>query len=478
MVKGNTYLAVILALALLTIIPRLYSYNINQGYWWDEAVYLGLSKNIFLGDGYWINVPGQEAFRPPLFAILTSSVWLVFGFSESLVKILPPVFGMLAILITFLFARKLYGKETAIWAGLILATSHYFLFYGGKFLTETMFAFLSISAIYAFYLGIESKTTKGKLWLPLSGVLMALSFLTRYAGLIIGIVYILYPIVTRTNKKQWLLNSYYWLGLIIAFLILIPWFLFNLGAFDSPVGALFTGLGTVTSGWYLGGWSFYFTHWFELFGLIGLFAIPGITYLAVRWKRSDVLIFLVAIVSLLFFIMIPRKEARYLLHFFPIYTLMMALGVVEFKKWVRSKRGVYIIAIIFVLLNLIGGIQMLQMDVQAGSSLKEAGLWLSERAPEGTRIMSNNIPVLYYTSGREIVYFPEEQESLRDVIEGENISFLVIEKREPSYPEWVWVMEEWNKYPSGVFLGFNLENEFKENNETFVWVYSIGGLNE
>ena len=83
---------VFLILLLINIGFMVYFYNVNQGYWWDEAVYLGLAQNLNEGRGYWINVEGQEAFRPPLLPYLTAGLFSM-GFTEPLVKALPPLFA-------------------------------------------------------------------------------------------------------------------------------------------------------------------------------------------------------------------------------------------------------------------------------------------------------------------------------------------------------------------------------------------------
>jgi len=457
----------------------IYFYNVNQGYWWDEAVYLGLAKNLYEGEGYWVNTIGQETFRPPLFPLLIASVWTVFGFSESLVKMLPPIFGILSIIVLYFFVKRLYDKETAVWASLILATLHFFLFYGEKLLTETIFIFLGLSALYLYYKGIEDD----KKWLlPLAGILIALTFLTRYAGSLLMIVYVLYPFLRIKTKKRTfklfprglLKNWGFWLGIILFFAVLIPWFQLNQATFGSPVGAMFTGLGTVTEGYYIGEWYFYFVHWFEIFGLIGIFAIPGIVSLLLKRKNSNMLILLIIILSTIFFMLLPRKETRYLIHFFQIYSIMIAVGLIEFRKWVKSSWFFPLIGVIFVSINLLAGIQMIQNDIPAGKSLKEAGLWLSDRIPEGSTIMSQNVPVLYYTAGRQIIYFPASETELREKVIEDNISFIVIESREPTYPDYIWVIQGDEKYPSSVFdEGFELEKTFEEYNKIYVWVYRV-----
>ncbi len=481
--RRNHWLLLTIIIILLAAVPLLYFYNANQGYWWDEVVYLGLARNIYEGQGYWINKPWQESFRPPVFAYMTACMWQTFGFSEPLVKFIPPLFGILSVIVLYFFVRRLYGdREIVFWSCLLLATSHMFLFYSEKFLTESIFVFLITLSLYAFYLGFD----KSKWFFPISAAITAIAFLTRYPALIIMGVYVLYPIYfqfTQKNKNRGLVkkikNSFwvkswpYWLGFVVFLLILIPWFQFNMIVFESPIGAMFTGLGTVTGGWYVADWYYYFAHWTEIFGLVGVFAIPGIISLLVKRNKPNTLIFLMILLSLIFFMIIPRKESRYLLNFFSIYMIMIAVGIKDFRIWVRSNKTIPAIAIIFIFINFAAGVQMIAQDIPAGSSLKEAGWWIGDRIPEGTTVMSQNVPQLFYTSGKRIVYFPDKAENLRKAIQNWSVSYIVIESREPTYPEWVWSWDDYEKYPSNVFDQFGPAEEFQEYNKTYVWVYEV-----
>jgi 4-amino-4-deoxy-L-arabinose transferase-like glycosyltransferase len=474
------FAVVIVAMA---AIPLLYYYDANQGYWWDEAVYLGLARNVHEGNGYWINEPYQESFRPPVFAHMTAYVWQAFGFSEPLVKIFPPLFGILSVVVLYFFMKKLYGdRELTLWACLLLATSHMFLFYSEKFLTESLFVLLTILSLYTFYLGFE----KSKWFFPLSAIITAIAFLTRYPAIIIMGVYVLYPIYYQfTQKKKnkgltkkvrnsfWVKSWPYWLGFVAFIIVIIPWLQFNMHVFGSPIGAMSTGLGTVTEGWYIAEWYYYFTHWTEIFGLVGIFAIPGIVSLLVKRNKPNTMMFMMIILSLVFFMIIPRKETRYLLHFFPFYLAMIAIGIKDFRIWIRSNKTIPVIAIIFIMISFVAGIQMIAQDIPAGSSLKEAGWWVGDRIPDGTTIMSQNVPQLFYASGQKIVYFPDDVNELQDAIQNWSVSYIVIESREPTYPDWVWSWEDYEKFPSPVFDQFGSPQEFQEYDKTYVWVYEI-----
>lgn len=100
-------------------------------------------------------------------------------------------------------------------------------------------------------------------------------------------------------------------------------------------------------------------------------------------------------------------------------------------------------------------------------------MWIGDRIPEETAIMSMNIPQLYYTSGSRIVYFSHYVEDLQKTIQEWSVSYIIIESRKPTYPEWVWSWEGDENIPSPVFDRFGAPKEFQEYNKTFVWVYEV-----
>ncbi|MGC8812444.1 MAG: hypothetical protein ACP5O8_02545, partial [Candidatus Aenigmatarchaeota archaeon] len=218
------------------------------------------------------------------------------------------------------------------------------------------------------------------------------------------------------------------------------------------------------------------------FGLVGIFLVPGIiVILANINKQKNIFIFLLFVYSLAFFMLIARKELRYLMHYLPFYTIVFSIGTTKLGKWVGQK-WIIPLALFFVSLNFLAGIQNILADSMGGYALKEAGIYLSKVAPENSTIMSQNIPVLYYTSRRKIVYFPEKAEELEGKIKEMNVSYLLIEAREPSYPDYVWEIKDGEKNPSKIFENFTLEKTFGEKvmlenkrivSKTFVWVFKV-----
>jgi len=257
---------------------------------------------------------------------------------------------------------------------------------------------------------------------------------------------------------------------------LLPWMHISQVYYGSPLGALGPQSKAVSGEYYGGPWYFYFQHWIEIFGIAGLFIIPGVLFALCRKKDSDILLLLILAITLGFFMFVTRKELRYLIHFFSFYYLAAGLGIYKMRTLTKKRMLSCImsaIAIVLIFVNLYSGVQAVNRGLYSASALREAGLWLRNSMPRGTSIMSNNVPPLYYYTGRPVYYFPEDRSRLTPNITAHKVSHIVLEYWEPTYPEYVWTSLNGERKPSNIFEGFTLERTFDEYGRTVVWVYRV-----
>ncbi|MBI4176505.1 MAG: glycosyltransferase family 39 protein [Candidatus Aenigmarchaeota archaeon] len=454
----------LLLVVLVAIAEGVYLYNLNAGYWWDEAVYLGLARGIYQGGGYYIMEPPVESFRPPLFPHVIAGVWLLAGMSEEAAKALPIIFGVLSVVLAYFVAKELFSEEAGLISAALLATSSILLLHEARVLTETLFIFLLLCFVYTYHRAM--KTGNASLFI-LSGIIMGLAFLARYTAVLLWVAYLAYPLLIK--RKGFNVKGFI-SGLAVSALMLLPWLLIAQAYYGSPVELLSVQAGTVDGRYYQGEWHFYFLNWMDIFGMAGVFALPGLAVLLSKRRGENVWIALLFLLSLLFFILLPRKETRYLLNFYPVFLLVMSLGI---SYMIRSSVHRKIAAGFVMLLlasGLFAGIAQADAASQADTALKSAGLWLRDSAPEGSAIMSQNYPVLHYMTGRKVVAFPENEEGFHDEIGSHTVSYIVIETAEPTYPNYVFDSDSTEKKPAGVFDGFGLAGTFSDKGNT-VWIY-------
>lgn len=142
-----------------------------------EANYALTSKEMVLS-GDWLSpqIYGRYWYDKPIFYYWTlSASFSVFGFNEFAARFPSAVFGMLSVLFTFWFARKVYDEKTAWGAALILSTSLEFFLLAKAVITDAaLFLFMSAAGAL-FYLGY----TEDRRWYWGCWAAAALAFLTK-----------------------------------------------------------------------------------------------------------------------------------------------------------------------------------------------------------------------------------------------------------------------------------------------------------
>jgi len=446
--ETNPYLV---ASILLILVPGIIFMNFYQGYWWDEVVYLGLAKSIASGGGYQINI-GDEAHRPPFFPFFAS---FFISFGEGSIRFISILFGAVSVLITYLFAKKLYNRKIALLSAMFLATSHFFLFFGQKILTETIFIALSTGALYFFYLGIE----ENRKYLPLAGILTGMSFLTRYPGILlipIFFIYLLLRWVMSRKKKDYnvflsrLLSKEFALAVVIFILILIPWLWNSQVAFGDIFGSLREQSVKATSEPQAGMWYYYLRHGIEIFGFVIIFAIPALFFMIYNKKKGDMLVLTTVVMVLLFFsFLVSKKEMRWIFTYGSIFFIFSAVGVQRFGEWIKKERLIIAIAVLFSLFSFSVGLQIIYYDLDSGKAMVSAGKWLGNNTEPNSYIIAENYPVLNYVSGRKVFMFPKNEVDFYEHVRQYKITYYILDKWEPTTPVYA------RDIPSQLVVEFN-----------------------
>jgi len=204
---------------------------------WDEAIYAKVAKNIIL-TGDWLNLHWDSLSeywfeKPPLYMWLSAIAFKVTGFNSFGARFFSAFFGVLSILFTYLFSKKLYNKTVGVIASLILLSTVQFLYYSRNGMLDVTVTFFILSSIYLFYLGlskIEEKNSRSyKIFFILSGMLVGLGVMTKAViGLIPLPVLSLYVLYLWVSKKKLPLKISDGFFFIIPFLVVVtPWHLYS-----------------------------------------------------------------------------------------------------------------------------------------------------------------------------------------------------------------------------------------------------------
>jgi len=192
----------------------------------DEGRYAEIAKEMVLRHD-WIEprLYGIDYLKKPiLFYWFLIASFKIFGFSEFAARFVPALFGVLGVIMTFCFAKKIFDAKTGLYAALILTTNFWYLQIGRYLLIDMFFSFLAVAALYSFYLA-RAEDRHRRAYNLLFYVCVSLAFLAKgMVGIVIpGVAVVSYMTVHRrfgSVLSQMNLLS----GILIFSLIVLPWF--------------------------------------------------------------------------------------------------------------------------------------------------------------------------------------------------------------------------------------------------------------
>lgn len=138
----------------------------------DELFHFNWAQSIAAG-----NIRGDEVFfRAPVYPYLLGTLFAFFGPTLTLLRIAQHILGSLTVLLTYMLARKLFGRREAIIASLLVATYAFLFTLEDKLLFETVLIFLLMLLAVQFLQLLEHRGL-GR-WLVV-GLLLGLVCITR-----------------------------------------------------------------------------------------------------------------------------------------------------------------------------------------------------------------------------------------------------------------------------------------------------------
>ena len=191
--------------------------------------------------------------------------------------------------------------------------------------------------LYSFWRGYEEENKFHKV---LFGIFLALALLSRYTTLWVMPVFLLYFLV-RDRSLKFLKDKYLWYAIVSFFVVLIPWFIYGIFEYNSPIGAFIHG---ARASGYWGGfqsWHFFFDYWFYMFALTGLVFLIAIIYILYKkefFKRGIYFTLIFFFFFLGMAIYMPHKEDRFILAITPAITIIS--GYFLNKLWFRANKKV------------------------------------------------------------------------------------------------------------------------------------------
>lgn len=164
-------------------------------------------------------------YRAPGYVMFLASLYELFGHKYRLVYGVQALLSVATLYAIYLIGRRLFEAKVALLALLLAALYLPFIGYSGVLLTESLFLFLFLYALYSFLCGAE----EGRVgWFLLAGGLFGLAALTRSIALLLPALCLIWLFWQR---KTWRLPRATWLHLclmvLVMMLVITPWTIRN-----------------------------------------------------------------------------------------------------------------------------------------------------------------------------------------------------------------------------------------------------------
>jgi len=190
----------------------------------DEPRYAACAREM-IETGNWI-VPyfngEQRLNKPPLFYWLIAMSFKSFGVSEFSARLPTLLFAIGGIILTFLWARRMWCRKKAFMAAFILVVSPLYICLSRLCITDMTMCFFLYLSLYLFYTAYE----KGRIgtWNKLSlYFLMAMMFLTKgHVGILVFLLVVsLFLVLMKDIRYLGKLRSLS--GVLLFAVLVLPW---------------------------------------------------------------------------------------------------------------------------------------------------------------------------------------------------------------------------------------------------------------
>lgn len=322
----------------------------NLGYMsvqWDEMPHLyGAS---LLNRGQIWDYMTTYGYYPPVFDLVTTGYFQLLGVNEVAGRLVAVTFSVLAIWLLFEFTKRIYGQKNALIASILLATMPGFFWLSRVTMIETMLIFFFTLAMFAFYTWLNKAGSRKAL--VFSGLALGIGVLAKYQ-IIVAALAMLLSILFLCRKRLKLNLAKFLLIVVIAVLVVAPWFLMiyhydgitkfqtlqyvmTEGGQDRPA---YSNRFQPLPIYYLVEmtWPFNDIAVHPISLPIFILGLCGLGLFAYRRSRTDIFFLTWFLVIYGFFTFIPNRQWRYVTPLFPILAIAAACFVMFLYGKVHS----------------------------------------------------------------------------------------------------------------------------------------------
>lgn len=370
---------------------------------WDEALYAGVAKEMVLsGDWFHLTQGGAPWLdKPPLAMWATAFFYKLFGINELSARLFSALCGVGAVLVTYCFATRLFNRWTGFLSALVLLSSSHFLRFARRgMLDAPLVLFLSL-ALYFFWRGKERNR-----YFIFSGLALGAALLIKgFAALIIFPVIAVYCLWA----DEWALlgRSSYWVGVMIAVAIAMPWNVFEMLSHQQEfmnnvvVKHLFSRTTSALDG-HDGNWYFYirtFINKYHPWVLVAIFSAPYFLYRALRKREKPFVWIATWLFVLLAIVTIIRTKLQW--YILPLYPPLSITAGYLLARWLPEKRKQTVRVITVVLMTVHFPLSHLTEPDPGSAAVRVIAPSVRSQVPAGSTVFLYN----YHGQPEAVFYF-------------------------------------------------------------------------
>src|SRR5438046_3183268 len=197
---------IVIAIALAKLLLHCF-FNNRYGYFRDEFDYIACGRHLAWG----------YVDQPPLVPFLTRVSMGVLGDSLRSIRFVPALFSSATVVLGAMIAREFGGRRFAlVLSAVAVLIAPIYLSSGSLLVTNCLEPLLWMGCVYFAILAI---TRNARYWL-LFGVVAGLGMEEKYSIAVLGFGIVVGLLLTR--QRRVLVNKWFWLGGVAAFLIFLP----------------------------------------------------------------------------------------------------------------------------------------------------------------------------------------------------------------------------------------------------------------
>jgi 4-amino-4-deoxy-L-arabinose transferase-like glycosyltransferase len=151
----------------------------------DEIDYHHIASNLAEGEGFRLENGQLTARRPPLYPVVLSGVYRIYGESPAVGRIFQIILGVSIVPLVFFMTRRFFAAGSAWIASWLVALNPFLIFSGAYLLTENLYILLLLAGAWAASGALTN--TSGARRAVVGGVLLGLADLARPTASLVAV---------------------------------------------------------------------------------------------------------------------------------------------------------------------------------------------------------------------------------------------------------------------------------------------------